>query len=224
VIVYNLLKFFIRARPVKNLVIIFASLLVLLTVVNEHTLIVLSILSLLVFLSGKLLQRKKSVMALASALIFIIVLYCIRNYPFVQNIISESIFSFIDEPILSVQKLGISYILFRYVHWLVESYRNTIRRSDFLTFLSYIFFFPNFLFAYVFKPSLSLLNRLLPRFPRMPITVTGYLFTFFICGLWHGDTINFVYWGLWHGVGLSIGKLWKVYIKLPDRVQGEMND
>ncbi|NQT77130.1 MAG: hypothetical protein HQ565_05410, partial [Bacteroidetes bacterium] len=78
--------------------------------------------------------------------------------------------------------------------------------------------FSNFLFAYVFKPSLSLLNRLFPRFPRMSITVTGYLFTFFICGLWHGDAINFVYWGLWHGVGLSIGKLWKVYIKLPDRV------
>ncbi len=347
VIVYNLLKFFIRARPVKNLVIIFASLLVLLTVVNEHTLIVLSILSLLVFLSGKLLQRKKSVMALASALIFIIVLYCIRNYPFVQNIISESIFSFIDEPILSVQKLGISYILFRYVHWLVESYRNTIRRSDFLTFLSYIFFFPNFLagpidtyknfhywigntrfsylrslffagisrifiggvktliivplvidyaldytillpdfnpaialflsllaysayiyfdfsgysdiaigtayligiktpenfnnpyfsgnlsvfwkrwhitfsnflFAYVFKPSLAMYNRLFPRFPRIIITISSYMTTFFICGLWHGDTINFVYWGLWHGLGLSIGKLWQLYIRIPDSIK-----
>ena len=346
VIVYNLVKFFVKTRFIKNTIIILASLLVLLTVIREHTLIILSILSLLVFLVGRYLQNKKSRTLLGGILAFIIILFCIRNYPFLQDIISESYLSFINEPVLSVQKVGLSYILFRYVHWLVESYRKTIHQSDFFTFLSYIFFFPNFLagpidrynnfhywmgntkfsylkplffagisrifiggiktlvivpfvidyaldytvllpdyspvialflsllaysayiyfdfsgysdiaigtayligirtpenfnnpyfsenlsvfwkrwhmtfsnflFAYVFKPSLSLLNRLFPRFPRMTITVTGYLFTFFICGLWHGDTINFVYWGLWHGIGLSIGKLWKAYIKLPDRV------
>lgn len=346
VIIYNALKMFIKTRAIKNLVIILGSVLVLLTIVNEHTLIVLAVLSLLVFLGGRLLQKKRSGWTLAAMLALIITLFCIRNYPFIQNILSDSWLSFINEPILSVQKLGISYILFRYVHWLVESYRNTIKKSDFLSFLSYIFFFPNylagpidtyknfhywignerfayqrslflagitrifmgavktliivplvidyamdyhsllpqfnaitalilsllaysayiyfdfsgysdiaigtayligiktpenfnnpyfstnlsvfwkrwhitfsnFLFAYVFKPCLALYNKIFPRLPRMAISILGYMTTFFICGLWHGDTINFVYWGLWHGLGLSVGKLWKTYIPLPEKI------
>lgn len=350
VLVYNILKAFVKARAVKNLVVIAGSVLVLLTVVVEHTLIVLGVLSLLVFVLGKLLQRKRSTWALGTGLLFVIVLFCIRNYPFVQEILESSYLSFINEPVLSVQKLGISYILFRYVHWLVESHRRTIARSDILTFLNYIFFFPNylagpidtyrnfdywigntrfryhrslffagvsrifigalktliivpavidyaldysilipefspftalmisllaysayiyfdfsgysdiaigtayligirtpenfnnpyfsgnlsvfwkrwhitfsnFLFAYVFKPSLALLNRLFPRFPRISVTISGYMITFFVCGLWHGETINFVYWGLWHGAGLSIGKAWQLLVPLPYRVKSNI--
>lgn len=346
VILYNLVKAFVRARSAKNLVIIAGSLLVLLTVVREHSLIVLAVLSILVFTVGKLLQKRRSSLALATTLVFILLLFCIRNYPFVQELVSRTYLSFVNEPIFSVQKVGISYILFRFVHWLVESYRHNIPRSDPLTFLSYIFFFPNylagpidtyrnfhywtgklrfsyhrslffagisrifigavktllivplvidyamdyhillndftprmalllsllaysayiyfdfsgysdiaigtayligirtpenfnnpyfsanlsefwkrwhitfsnFLFAYVFKPSLSLLNRLFPGLPRISVTLTGYMFTFFICGLWHGETINFVYWGLWHGIGLSAGKLWRVYVPLPEKL------
>jgi len=79
--------------------------------------------------------------------------------------------------------------------------------------------FSNFLFAYVFKPLLSLFNSIFPRFPRIIISILGYLATFFICGLWHGETINFVYWGLWHGLGLSIGKLWVLYVNIPLRIK-----
>lgn len=346
VLIYNAVKATIKARAIKNLIIVVASLLVLLTVVKEHSLIIISILSLLVYGIGLILQRKKSAMLLSVILIFVIGLFCIRNYSFVQEIISGSIFSLLNEPILSVQKVGISYILFRYVHWLVESYRKTIHKSDFFTFLNYIFFFPNFLagpidtynnfhywignshfkyqrslffagisrifiggvktllivpmvidyaldytillpdfapiaalflsllaysayiyfdfsgysdiaigtayligiktpenfnnpyfstnlsvfwkrwhmtfsnflFAYVFKPSLSLFKRILPRFPRISITILGYLFTFLICGLWHGETINFVYWGLWHGIGLALGKIWVLYAKIPKKI------
>lgn len=345
VVVYNVIKAFVKARGIKNLVIVVASLLVLLTVVREHSLIILSILSLLVYAIGLVLQKKKLAILFTGTLLFIIGLFCIRNYPFIQEAISGSIFSLINEPILSVQKVGISFILFRYVHWLIESYRRTIHNSDFFTFLSYIFFFPNFLagpidtynnfhywignthfkylrslffagisrifmggvktllivpmlvdyaldytillpdyspvaalflsllaysayiyfdfsgysdiaigtayligiktpenfnnpyfstnlsdfwkrwhmtfsnflFAYVFKPSLTLYNKLFPKFPRISITIIGYLTTFFICGLWHGETVNFVYWGLWHGIGLSLGKLWKVYVKIPEK-------
>ncbi len=347
VIIYMLLRIFVKSRMVRNIAIILGSVLVLLTIINEHTLIILGVLSVLVFLSGKLLQRKRSKIALGLALSFIIILFCIRNYPYIQNIISESFLSFINEPVLSVQKLGISYILFRYVHWLAESYRRTIKQSDIFTFLSYIFFFPNylagpidtyknfhywlgntrfsyqrslffagisrlfigalktliivplvidyaldysillpdfspmaalmlsllaysayiyfdfsgysdiaigtayligiktpenfnnpyfssnlsvfwkrwhitfsnFLFAYVFKPSLALFNRLFPQFPRISISILGYMTTFFICGLWHGDTVNFVYWGLWHGLGLSLGKLWQLYMPLSQKIK-----
>ena len=113
VILYNMLKRYIKIRAVNNPVIILGSLLVLLTVVNEHSLIILAVLSLLVFLGGKLLQKKKSKLALGGMLLSVIILYCIRNYPFIQYAISESLLSFINEPLISVQKLGISYILFR---------------------------------------------------------------------------------------------------------------
>lgn len=41
----------------------------------------------------------------------------------------------------------------------------------------------------------------------MLVSVIAYLVTFFVCGLWHGSTLNFVFWGLWHGIGLSIYKV-----------------
>ena len=59
VVVYNLVKAFVKARGIKNLVIVFASLLVLLTVVREHSLIIISILSLIVYAIGLILQKKR---------------------------------------------------------------------------------------------------------------------------------------------------------------------
>jgi D-alanyl-lipoteichoic acid acyltransferase DltB (MBOAT superfamily) len=32
-------------------------------------------------------------------------------------------------------------------------------------------------------------------------------------GLWHGITVNFVYWGLWHGVGLFIQNRWSSFLR-----------
>ena len=143
--VYNVVKHLIRSRLIKNLVILVANLLVLLNFVKEHSLIVISIISLLVFLSGYYLQKRKSGALFVFVLSLIILLFTIRNYPVIQDLFSKTFLSFINEPVLSVQKIGISYILFRFIHWLIESYRRNIIRSDFATFLNYIFFFPTFL-------------------------------------------------------------------------------
>jgi D-alanyl-lipoteichoic acid acyltransferase DltB (MBOAT superfamily) len=43
----------------------------------------------------------------------------------------------------------------------------------------------------------------------MYVSILGYLFTFIICGLWHGSTLNFLLWGLWHGIGLALLKVWQ---------------
>jgi alginate O-acetyltransferase complex protein AlgI len=32
----------------------------------------------------------------------------------------------------------------------------------------------------------------------------GIMLTFAVCGIWHGNTINFLFWGLYQGLGLSI--------------------
>jgi len=72
--------------------------------------------------------------------------------------------------------------------------------------------FSNFLFKYLFKPLVINLSKLLSDFPRLLVSSIGYLITFIVCGIWHGNTLSFIYWGLWHGFGLIIFKLWDVYI------------
>ena len=341
VIVYNIAKFISKSLILRNVLILVGNLLILLTLVKEHTLIVLALLSLLIFISGKVLQVRKYKTILFSVLSVVLILFTIRNYPYIQESLSKGVLSFLNAPILSVQKLGLSYILFRFVHFLVESYKNKIHNSNFMTFLNYIFFFPSiiagpidtynnfeywlaskreaysvklffsgitriligavkvlgivplvilyatdytnllpsysplaailisllaysayiyfdfsgysdiaigsayligiktpenfnnpyismglsefwkrwhitfslFLKLYVFKPFIIIFNSIINPKHRLLITILSYITTFIICGLWHGDQINFVYWGLWHGVGLALNKIWLVKIK-----------
>ena len=341
VIIYNVAKLISKSIIIRNILILAGNLLILLTLVKEHTLIVLAILSLLVFIGGKALQVKNSKMLLFFVLSVILILFSIRNYPYLQESLSNGVLSFINAPILSVQKLGLSYMLFRFVHYLVESYKNKIHKPNFITFLNYIFFFPSiiagpidtynnfqywlantrgtydrklffagitrifigsfkvigivpfiilyasdytsllssfspliaifisllaysayiyldfsgysdiaigsayligiktpenfnnpyismslsefwkrwhitfslFLKLYVFKPFIQLFNNLINPKYRLLVTILSYITTFIICGIWHGNQINFVYWGLWHGVGLALNKIWTTKIK-----------
>lgn len=340
VLLFGAIKWAVKARLVRNLILIFANLLILLLFVKEHSLIVISILSLLVFVCGRVLQKRDAKALLYFMLTLVIFLFSVRNYPYVQELFEGSFMSFVNAPILSVQKVGLSYILFRYVHWLIESGKRTIHGSDFFTFLNYIFFFPSFLagpidkynnfhywmgntrfkyqrslfFAgvmrvfiggvktlgivplvisyatdyqlllphfsptlaiflslvcyslyiyfdfsgysdiaigtacmmgiktpenfnnpyfsgslrefwkrwhitfseflglYVFRPFTQLYNSIINPKYRLFVTIISYLSTFLICGLWHGETINFAYWGLWHGVGLAINKAWSTKV------------
>ena len=143
VVLYNAIKFVSKSVILRNIIILAGNLFILLTLVKEHTLIVIAILSLLVFLIGKILQNRNSRTLLFTSLTVIITLFSIRNYPYLQDSLSDGMFSFLNAPILSVQKLGLSYILFRFVHYLVESFRNKVHNSNFITFLNYIFFFPS---------------------------------------------------------------------------------
>jgi len=339
--IYNLSKLVSKSIILRNILIFLANVFMLLTLVKEHTLIVLSVLSLIVFILGKVLQKKNSKTLLFSAFSLVIILFSIRNYPYLHENLSDGILSFIKAPILSVEKLGLSYILFRLVHYLVESSKSTIHNANFITFLNYIFFFPtiiagpidtynnfqywlgnsnfkyhkslffagitrvflgafktlaivplvikyatdyttltssyspfiaiglsllaysayiyfdfsgysdiaigsayligiktpenfnnpyisqnlsefwkrwhitfsDFLKRYVFKPFISLFNWLFNPKYRLSITLVCYILTFAVCGLWHGDKINFVYWGLWHGIGLSLNKIWSSKVK-----------
>jgi D-alanyl-lipoteichoic acid acyltransferase DltB (MBOAT superfamily) len=68
--------------------------------------------------------------------------------------------------------------------------------------------FSSILREYVFLPLVRGLSKRLAAAPRLPVSCAGYLITFVICGLWHGNTANFAVWGLWHGIGLSVYKIW----------------
>ncbi|HPE40792.1 MAG TPA: MBOAT family O-acyltransferase [Bacteroidales bacterium] len=145
VLIYNAVKWITTHIWIRNLLIFLGNILILLTLVKEHTLIVISVFSVLIYFIGKILQQRNSKTLLATSLSIILSLFIIRNYPYIQLQLSDGILSFINAPILSVQKLGLSYILFRLIHFLVESYRNHIQRSNFITFLNYILFFPTFI-------------------------------------------------------------------------------
>lgn len=68
--------------------------------------------------------------------------------------------------------------------------------------------FSEFLRDLIFKPIVKLINKTGLKPFRNTVSIIGYFLTFFICGIWHGDTVNFVYWGLWHALGLAIFKVW----------------
>lgn len=68
--------------------------------------------------------------------------------------------------------------------------------------------FSDFLRDLIFKPIVKTLSKKVPFAPRLLVSSIGYILTFVICGLWHGNTLNFIYWGLWHGIGLVGYKIW----------------
>ncbi len=113
VLAYNGVKYLTTNLYLRNLVILGANLLILLTLVKEHTLIVIAILGLLVYVAGIFLHKKKAKSLLFFALWLIITLFSIRNYPYIHESIETGWLSFIHAPIMSVKKLGLSYILFR---------------------------------------------------------------------------------------------------------------
>jgi alginate O-acetyltransferase complex protein AlgI len=55
---------------------------------------------------------------------------------------------------------------------------------------------------------------------RHPILVSNIAIavTFFVCGVWHGESFNFVLWGLYHGLGISAVNTyqnWKRKVRSP---------
>jgi D-alanyl-lipoteichoic acid acyltransferase DltB (MBOAT superfamily) len=64
---------------------------------------------------------------------------------------------------------------------------------------------------YVFTP---LYKALVERWPQraVPLAIACYFVAFFLTGVWHGSTWNFVVYGLLNGAGVSIAKLWEMII------------
>ena len=66
--------------------------------------------------------------------------------------------------------------------------------------------------SYFFNP----FNRWIRSYKNIPTWVmilTGQLATMLLIGLWHGITLNFIFWGLWHGLGLFLQNRWSDFIR-----------
>ncbi len=61
--------------------------------------------------------------------------------------------------------------------------------------------------VYYFNPLSRTLIRSKTKFPQWVNIMIAQVTTMLLIGLWHGVTLNFVFWGLWHGVGLYVFKL-----------------
>jgi len=48
-------------------------------------------------------------------------------------------------------------------------------------------------------------------FREHPISLSnfGMIITFVLCGMWHGETVNFIIWGAYHGLGISIVNIYQ---------------
>jgi len=66
--------------------------------------------------------------------------------------------------------------------------------------------------SYFFNP----FNRWIRKFRNMPawaMILIGQLATMFLIGLWHGITLNFIFWGIWHGLGLFLQNRWSDFVR-----------
>jgi D-alanyl-lipoteichoic acid acyltransferase DltB (MBOAT superfamily) len=71
----------------------------------------------------------------------------------------------------------------------------------------------NWLKTYVYNPLLLALMRRISSPSMQPfLGVFCFFVTFFLIGVWHGRTSEFVFFGLLTGGGMSINKLWQLWL------------
>jgi alginate O-acetyltransferase complex protein AlgI len=67
--------------------------------------------------------------------------------------------------------------------------------------------------TYVYNPLLLTLMRRIPSVPLQPfLGVFCFFVTFFLVGVWHGRTSEFVFFGILQGGGVAVNKLWQLQL------------
>src|SRR5215207_10805663 len=66
--------------------------------------------------------------------------------------------------------------------------------------------------SYFFNP-FNRWMRGLKNIPAWTMIFLGQVATMLLIGLWHGITLNFIFWGLWHGIGLFLQNRWSEFIR-----------
>ena len=134
-----------RKEWLNHLLLLGGNILILTHIVSPRSLFLLSIIAVVAYGAGLLLQKRRSGALLAGTLTLLLIIFAVRNYPLVQLWLGDWWTNTLGKHFLSVEKVGLSYILFRIIHWLVESYRGTLRTRNVLTYVNYLFFFPTFM-------------------------------------------------------------------------------
>ncbi len=126
-------------------------------------------------------------------------------------------------------KLAVVYPLFLYANFsgyidivialarlmrvrLPENFNRPFSASSFLDFWNrWHMTLSNWLKTYVYNPMLlALMRRISSRALEPFLGVFSFFVTFFLIGLWHGRTSEFMIFGVLQGGGVSINKLWQL--------------
>lgn len=67
--------------------------------------------------------------------------------------------------------------------------------------------------SYFFNPFTRALRGGKKPLPVPLVIFITQLSTMLLIGLWHGMTLNFVFWGLWHGLGMFVHNRWAEFMK-----------
>jgi alginate O-acetyltransferase complex protein AlgI len=97
---------------------------------------------------------------------------------------------------------------------LPENFDRPFSASSFLDFWSrWHITLSTWLKTYVYNPLLMALMRRIESQALQPfLGVLCFFFTFFLVGVWHGRTSEFIIFGVLLGLGVSINKLWQVVL------------
>jgi len=126
---------------------------------------------------------------------------------------------------------AVSYLLFLYMNFsgymdlvigvgllfgwkLPENFRQPFAAENFLDFWSrWHITLSNWFKWYLYNP---FLKALVTRWPTQAVLpyfgVAAFFVTFFVMGIWHGTTSVFVFFGLFLGLGVSINRLYQIYL------------
>ena len=67
--------------------------------------------------------------------------------------------------------------------------------------------------SYFFNPFNRWMRGSKKNIPAWTMILVGQVATMLLIGLWHGITLNFIFWGLWHGVGLFLQNRWSDFVR-----------
>jgi alginate O-acetyltransferase complex protein AlgI len=95
---------------------------------------------------------------------------------------------------------------------LPENFDRPFSASSFLEFWSrWHITLSNWLKTYVYNPLLLALMRRISSLAMQPLlAVFCFFVTFFLVGIWHGRTSEFIFFGVLQGGGVAINKLWQL--------------
>src|SRR5262249_20136445 len=68
--------------------------------------------------------------------------------------------------------------------------------------------------AYWFNPLSRWMRTSKVKISPVMMIAISQISTMLLIGLWHGITINFVFWALWHGIGLFVHNRWQNAMRL----------
>lgn len=133
IIIYNISSFLLKNRTLSNILLALGSIVVLGTVCSIESIVTIIAISTLVYFAGRNLNKKKrkTKLFLGIYIALLVTIFVIKNYEIAK-------LSFLSA-------IGLSYILFRLIHYLIESKNRKIAEYNLLSFINYIIFFPTFL-------------------------------------------------------------------------------